>query len=53
MERMYNKIIGYKYVIGNFVKYSTTNTGIISKFGRFTLENNCGNYIMKIKIGNI
>jgi len=20
MERMYNKIIGYKYVIGNFVK---------------------------------
>jgi len=24
MERMYNKIIGYKYVIENFVKYSTT-----------------------------
>jgi len=24
MERMYNKIIGYKYVIGNFVKYNTT-----------------------------
>ena len=53
MERMYNKIIGYKYVIGNFVKYSTTNTGIISKIGRSTLGENYGNYIMNIKIGNI
>ena len=51
---MYNKIIGYKYVIGNFVKnIMTKHEDNFKKIGRFTLENNCGNYIMEIKIGNI